>query len=268
MPDKDATLWIDRARHPLDDLESPHGAAYLAACQAAIRERGACALPDFVAPEVCARFAAEIEPNLGLTKPTRNRRTIYLTHGEDPRFPATHPRNVLFDMQLDVLPYDDIPEDAGVKAFYEWDPFAAFVARIFDLPTVHRFRGGQYKGLVINIMKEGDEQPWHYDNSDFVVTLLLQNCERGGEFEYAPFVRDATDEHYGTVADIIAGRFEGLHSIPRTPGTLLCFKGSDSLHRVTRVEGPTPRMMAIFSFVADANAKHGRAWEERQQLAS
>eukprot|EP00122_Pirum_gemmata_P003132 Pgem_evm1s2833 len=38
-------------------------------------------------------------------------------------------------------------------------------------------------------MNDFSARAWHYDNTDFVITLLLQQAKEGGEFEFAPFIR-------------------------------------------------------------------------------
>ena len=39
---------------------------------------------------------------------------------------------------------------------------------------------------MISAMPPGGEQGWHFDDNEFVVSLLLQRPAVGGEFEYAP----------------------------------------------------------------------------------
>jgi hypothetical protein len=90
---------------------------------------------------------------------------------------------------------------------------------------------------------------WHFDQTDFVVSLAIQSSERGGDFENAAMVRSAGDEHYDAVANILRG--DGRSNVvvePMTPGTLMLFEGRHSLHRVTPVEGPRPRYVALFGY--------------------
>ena len=63
------------------------------------------------------------------------------------------------------------------------------------------------------------------------------------------------DERYDTVARVLAGDApEMVTTVPMTPGTLMLFEGRWSLHRVTAVEGPTPRHVALFGY--DTQAGH------------
>ena len=38
-------------------------------------------------------------------------------------------------------------------------------------------------------MGDGDQLQWHFDQTDFVVSLALQDADEGGDFEVAPFIR-------------------------------------------------------------------------------
>jgi hypothetical protein len=48
-------------------------------------------------------------------------------------------------------------------------------------------------------MKDGDQLFWHFDQTDFVVSIALRDAEEGGDFEYAPLIRSHDDERYDAV---------------------------------------------------------------------
>ena len=103
--------------------------------------------------------------------------------------------------------------------------------------------------MNLAVMVEGDELGWHYDQTDFVVSLALQSSERGGEFENVQQLRADDDERYDVVADVLADKApDRVTTVPMTPGTLMLFEGRWSLHRVTPVQGPTPRYVALFGY--------------------
>ena len=58
-------------------------------------------------------------------------------------------------------------------------------------------------------IKDGGSRAWHYDGSDYVVTLMLQPSEEGGEFEFAPFIRGDKpgDERLEAVKQLFSGNF-------------------------------------------------------------
>lgn len=108
---------------------------------------------------------------------------------------------------------------------------------------------------------------WHFDNNWLTLTLMLQRSERGGALEVLPLFRCASGdgENFEGVARVLAtdrcGRpdarldvsaVEGVRRVEYSLGCLVLFKGRHSLHRATRVAGPTPRVIGILSYSDDA----------------
>ena len=97
-------------------------------------------------------------------------------------------------------------------------------------------------------MLDGDELEWHFDQTDFVVSLALQNGESGGDFLYAPRIRSGGDERYGDVQRLLAGDASRVRRLPMRPGTLLLFEGRYSIHCVSPVCGATPRLVGLLAY--------------------
>jgi hypothetical protein len=97
-------------------------------------------------------------------------------------------------------------------------------------------------------MTDGEQLQWHFDQTDFVVSLAIQDADEGGDFEVAPQIRSAENEHYDDVAHVLAGDRDRVVTLPMTPGTLLVFAGRNSLHRVSPISGATPRLVALFGY--------------------
>ena len=94
-------------------------------------------------------------------------------------------------------------------------------------------------------MGEGDELQWHFDQTDFVVSLALQDADEGGDFEVAPFIRTADDEHYDDVARVLAGDRESLDG------------AADDARHAARVRGPALDAPGLADHGADARASSG-----------
>ena len=97
-------------------------------------------------------------------------------------------------------------------------------------------------------MGEGDQLQWHFDQTDFVVSLAIQSAEAGGDFEVVPRIRSAEDECYDEVASVLAGDRSRVETLPMTPGTLLIFEGRNSLHRVSPVSGSRWRHVGLLAY--------------------
>ncbi len=109
--------------------------------------------------------------------------------------------------------------------------------------------------LNLAVMGDGDELQWHFDQTDFVVSLALQDADDGGDFEVAPFIRTADDERYDDVARVLAGDRGELTVQPMTPGTLLVFAGRNSMHRVSPIHGPDTRASSACSATTPSPAR-------------
>lgn len=93
------------------------------------------------------------------------------------------------------------------------------------------------------------EHPWHFDTNEYTVSMLTQEAEEGGSFEYCPNIRSAEDERFDDVRDVLDGRpARQPERLPLRPGDLQLFKGRYSLHRVSPVRGGLARHSAIFAY--------------------
>ena len=95
---------------------------------------------------------------------------------------------------------------------------------------------------------QGEQLNWHFDRAEFTTTVLLQAPASGGEFQYRSVLRSESDPNYDGVARLLAGEDERVQILPLQPGTLNVFKGKNTAHRVTPVEGDRPRIVAVFSY--------------------
>jgi hypothetical protein len=107
--------------------------------------------------------------------------------------------------------------------------------------------------LNLAVMAEGDELQWHYDQTDFVVSLAIQDAETGGDFEMVPKLRSADDEQYDRVQSVFNGDHTEVVTLAMTPGTLLVFEGRNSLHRVSPIKGATLRHVGLLAYDTKSN---------------
>jgi len=237
---------VDLERYPIDTLDTTAGRALVERCRGQLAADGACELPGFLTHDATARLAAEAESLADGAHPSRVEGTPYLDF-PDESFPEGHPRRCLGPNSLRAVAYDLFPPDSGLRAVYEWPVLRAFVAATLDKHELFPY-GDPLGALNLAVMEDGDELAWHFDQTDFVVSLALVPAAHGGDFEFAPRIRTADDEHYDDVARVLAGCGTPVRRLPMTPGTLLLFEGRYSLHRVTPIEGATPRLVALLAY--------------------
>ena len=211
-----------------------------------MRELGACEIPGFVRADAVDSFIADARRLAPLAHCSGGLGTVYLGF-PDESFPIDHPRQWLGDYAVGAVAYDLFPTDSPIRRLYEWDELLRFVAAILERDEIFPY-ADPLGALNLAVMGDGDELQWHFDQTDFVVSLALQDADVGGDFDVAPFIRSADDERYDAVKRVLDGDDREVVTLPMTPGTLLVFAGRNSLHRVSPIHGATPRLIALFGY--------------------
>jgi hypothetical protein len=121
------------------------------------------------------------------------------------------------------------------------------IEAVLERGRIYRY-ADPFGALNLAVMGEGDQLQWHFDQTDFVVSLAVQSAEHGGDFEVVPRIRSAQDERYDDVAAVLSGDRTRVETLPMRPGTLLVFEGRHSLHRVSPVEGSRWRHVGLLAY--------------------
>jgi hypothetical protein len=238
--------WIDRDRYPLMRLEAPEGRALIARCREQLARDGACELPAFLRSDALARMQREARELAPRAHYQRGAATPYLELPAE-HWPAGHPRKRWNPFRVGAVAYDAIPREHALRRLYEWDGLTRFVAACLGEPRLF-FYADPLGALNVAVMGDGDELEWHFDQTDFVISLALVPAEQGGDFLYAPRVRSDADECYGEVGAVLDGKSERVRRVPMEAGTLLLFQGRHSIHCVSKVRGPRERLVALLSY--------------------
>jgi hypothetical protein len=220
--------------------------SFVDAGRAQMRKTGACEIPNFIRPSALGQFVDDARSLAPLAHPSGGLGTVYLGF-PDESFPTDHPRQWLGPYAVGAVAYDLFPPDSPIRLLYECNELMRFVAAILGLDAIYRY-ADPLGALNLAVMNDDDQLQWHFDQTDFVVSLALQDADVGGDFEVAPQIRRAEDERYEDVASVLVGERDRVVTLPMTPGTLLVFAGRHSLHRVSPIEGTTPRLVALFGY--------------------
>ncbi|MER5397025.1 arpA protein [Streptomyces sp. NPDC002599] len=238
---------VDTARYPLSELASARGRAVVSRARRDLSASGCTVLPDFVRPSLRDALRQEcsaIAPRAHHDVETVNVYNIAV----DSALPEDHPGRRTFERGNAFVARDRIPAGSLISRLYSDPAFRHFIAHCFELPELHEL-ADPLSGLVLNVVAPGMEHPWHFDTNEFTVSMLTQQAQDGGVFEYCPNIRTAQDENFDDVRDVVDGRGERLtRRLPLQPGDLQLFKGRYSLHRVSPVRGEVARHSAIFAY--------------------
>jgi hypothetical protein len=237
---------IDIARYPIDDLDGPVATALLDSCREQLRTTGICQLEGFLTAESVAAMVDEADRNAAHAWVTDDSHTVYFEPSE-PGHPAGHPLAHEVHSSERALAYDRVGANSPIRILYESDDMTRFIAAILAKEELHR-SADPLDALQIAFFADGDELGWHFDRSEFSVTVMYREADAGGHFEYFPDMRSADEPNYEGVQGAIESDGAGAVRITTSPGTLAVFHGHHALHRVTRVTGSPPRINSVLTY--------------------
>ena len=247
---------VDTTAYPIDAVDSDAYRQLVEQCRSDMAAVGCVRLRGFVPAEAVATMAAELDP-----LPTFNRCHVLSAWGDPPTddMAADHIHRRRFPEDTNVLAGDQL-QGSTLRRLYDSDQLTSFLTDALAVPELHRF-ADPFQCLNVVKIADGGLHTWHYDLSDFVITMLLQKPQVGGEFEFAPFIRGPIipdqvggrdgrvwDERYDDVEQLLAGNWPDTHLLDLEPGDLVMFNGLRSMHRVRAVYGPVARMIAVLSY--------------------
>ena len=246
---------VDTARYPLGDP------ALVARCAEALDRDGAITLPGFLTTETLAELVAEAEAEADNAFYTASTHNVYLTPVDD-SLPPDHVFNRQVVSSKGCICTDQVPAGSALHRLYDAPEFRAFIAGVVGEEALYPY-ADSLSSINVHYAPEGKELNWHFDNSEFAITLLLQKPEGGGAFEYIKDLRDAEagEMNFEGVADLLEGR-RAPDVLDIDPGTLVLFRGRNSIHRVTPTEGSTKRILVVLAY----NSEPGIALSESARM--
>ena len=128
---------------------------------------------------------------------------------------------------------DRVPIGSSLRDVYEDATFRAFLCGVLGIDEIYPY-ADKLSSINVHFAAEGMEVGWHFDNSSFAVTMLLQAPVAGGVFEYVPAIRDVDsgDMAYACVGEVLDGT-EPIQILDFQPGDLVLFLGRDALRLIT-----------------------------------
>ena len=253
MPSLAATIDLDT--HPLGDP------AYGAQCRDTLDHHGVLVLRRFLRASAIAAIRQEGETHAHRAFFAASRHNVYLKP-QDAALPADHTRNRLVVSSKGCITDDDIPADSALRVVYDAPVFRSFLCAVLGEAAVHPY-ADRLSSINLHYAHTGQELGWHFDNSQFAITLLIQKPLAGGVFEYVENLRDADrgDMNYDGVRRTLDGETPA-RQLAIDEGDLVLFRGRNAMHRVTPTEGPVTRMLAVLAY----NGQPGVALSESARM--
>jgi hypothetical protein len=164
----------------------------------------------------------------------------------DNTFSSDSPRNRIMSTSKKCIPNDLIPKDSILQRLYDSSFLKDFFCELLDKENLYPYEDS-LSSININYYDKGDALGWHFDNSDYTITLLIKNCTKGGVYEFFNDMRYKDGkEDYAFVEKILDNEVSGT-KIDSFEGDLMIFKGNKSIHQVTAVE-EGERVLVTFNY--------------------
>lgn len=250
----DISRIVDLSRYPIDRLDSDQGKQLISECRQHLADDGSCTLDDFLLKDALEQMTAEAETLIELAYPGPTTVSPYFFNyrlGQHLDVDDSHPVHHKGRRNLCQVAADLIPKDHLLRVLYHSSEMIDFLSLV-QKKSVFQFKD-KYQSLNISVMQAGGCQQWHFDSGQMVTTMLLQEPEQGGIFEYVPNIRSEEDEHFNEVKKVLDNKSDRVKQLQLKRGMLSLFKGHYSIHRVTEVTGGRLRLQAILAYVHDAD---------------
>ena len=242
---------INLNKYPISDVNSQEFKDLVQKCREQFDDAVSCHLEGFLKPEVAAFLAEQVaqqEPNANRYDSQRGAYNLEDAKAGLEYHKQMDPddeRLMLHRRYQRWLGTDDLMNTALMK-LYQWPNLTHFVSEILDQKPLYTIDDPLMK-ILVNVNGQGDELGWHVDSHDFAVTLLLQAAENGGLYQYVPLTGPG-DKYFDEVPKLFKGDESLVRTVPMTAGSLVIFRGRNTLHRVTPVESEDLRFLAVFAY--------------------
>lgn len=242
---------IDLDRYPLHE---PGSGAYTAAVESArtgLHSMGCAVVKDLVRANGLRQLNDEIIARKHTTHFSTETINPYFHVSPNPAYPSRHPVNTFIERSSGFIPGDSREQGCAMDIVFRSPELTHFLADCLEVAELHCY-ADPLAGLTANILDPGQQFSWHFDTNDFAVTVLVDEADEGGLFEYVPMIRTADDENFDALQRVLEDDRAGVHMLDLRAGDMQIFRGRYSIHRVTRVpESSKPRHAAIFAYTAE-----------------
>ncbi|MEK9613535.1 MAG: hypothetical protein VW080_06380 [Flavobacteriaceae bacterium] len=202
--------------------------------QRELNQKGILVFSDFINKTGLKKMTLEAEQLKDQSYASTSEYNVYV-QPSDPRFGENSARNRIMKTTKKCIPNDLIASDSPLIKVYNDPKIKAFFATLFGVPKLYPY-ADLLSSVNINYYDPGDALGWHFDNSDFTITLLIKNCIEGGDYQYFTDMRYNKDgsENYALVESILDQKLKPETQSTKA-GDLMVFRGNKSLHQVTKV---------------------------------
>ncbi len=191
---------FDLERYPIADSDHPLTIDLINKTKEELESIGCAVIPGFIKPESLLRMNAEAERKLGGIHWTSDRNNPYFTK-DDPELPEDHPKRFFEERKSGYITSDNLDPDSDLHTIFQSLELREFLRRVLGL-----------------------EKLFCFDGNEFTVSILIQEAEEGGLFEFVPDIRKPGDGNLESLKSILKGSRDSVRSLKMKPGDMQLFK--------------------------------------------
>lgn len=237
---------INLQKHPLEDQ------AYRHKCRAILEQKGVCMMEDWLTKKAITAIVAEAMASKHHAYYCKDTHNVYLTPFDN-NYSKKHVVNRQITSSKGCIADDIISDNCPLRILYNDNGFKDFLQCILAEEKLYPYKDS-LASVNIHYASAGHELGWHFDNSSFAITLLLQAPDAGGQFQYVKALRKTADGkiNFQGVEEVLDGKRKP-QTLDIKPGTLVLFRGRDCLHRVTPTIGDKTRILSVLAYNTKPN---------------
>ena len=232
----------------IDDLKHPiENESYRSKCKEILDLEGVLVLKDFLHSSAIDSILSEAKDQEHLAYYCTNKHNVYL-EPSDESLSLNHARNRTVVSSKGCITDNQVPIHSPLRTLYDSEEFKDFLCSVLDEKALYKY-DDNLSSINIHYANEGQELGWHFDNSSFAITLLIQKPIEGGSFEYIRDFRDSDNNvmNYEGVSDLLDDKFSP-NTLSMDSGSLVLFRGRNAVHRVTPTKGNRVRILSVLAY--------------------
>jgi len=227
--------------HPIDSD------VYIKSCNEEIQKSSSLQLNNFLNLRALIKIQEEARKLHNKAFYCSQGHTILLNK-KDKNLPEDDPCNKEMISDKGCIPHDLIPAKSYLNQLYKSQKFIYFIEKTLNVRKIFPYKD-KLSSINYNYYQKNQQLGWHFDNASFAITLMIENADSGGIFEYINKGRDYNKNYLNKklIQNVLTGNYP-IKKLSVEPGSLLLFYGRNYLHRVTPVTSNKGRVLVTLNY--------------------
>ena len=242
MTEENIKNYINIKDYPINDLN------WKKSMRDEYSRTGILSLSNFVSKDSIYEIQNESKSKLKYAYFNPQKHNVYLKP-QDQSLSLDHPRNIRVSSSKGCITDDLINKYSSLRYIYNSLFFINFISFVTGNSKLFPYKD-TLSSINVHFARMGEELGWHFDNSSFAITLMINDVSVGGEFEYTQPIRGSKiekNQEFKNVSQVLNNKFK-TSKVAMKPGGLLLFNGKNSMHRVTKVRSDETRILAVLAY--------------------